>query len=319
MKENEKAMTKNRDKDIKNNNNEKENNKKRKNNNKDVGPDFEAEENDMLALSLNSNRPQSRPRLMPSVDTQLPASLPLPVPPQSSPSLSVQPTPLFIQTLMPQKHSSHPLQLSSSHPLYMTKLQSSSSPSMPLPNPGVPTSRHLRARRNPTQGPREGKSETVPAPFPWATTRRAMVHSLEYLHSRQIVTITGEVQCKRCERQYEMDYNLKEKFLEVGSFIAGNKSMMRDRAPSVWMNPVLPACKFCKQENSAKPIIGDKKKVINWLFLLLGQMLGCCTLEQLKYFCKHTKNHRTGAKDRVLYLTYLGLCKQLDPNGPFDR
>ncbi|KAL1809528.1 hypothetical protein ACET3Z_026518 [Daucus carota] len=29
------------------------------------------------------------------------------------------------------------------------------------------------------------------------------------------------------------------------------------------------------------------------------QMLGCCTVEQLKYFCKHTKNHRTGAKDRV--------------------
>lgn len=146
-----------------------------------------------------------------------------------------------------------------------------------------------------------------------------MVHSLEYLYSRQIVTITGEVQCKRCERQYKMEYNLKEKFLEVGSFIAGNKSTMRDRAPSVWMNPVLPPCKFCEQENSAKPIIGEKKKVINWLFLLLGQMLGCCTLEQLKYFCKHTKNHRTGAKDRVLYLTYLGLCKQLDPKGPFDR
>jgi hypothetical protein len=48
-------------------------------------------------------------------------------------------------------------------------------------------------------------------------------------------------------------------------------------------------------------------------------MLGCCTLDQLKYFCKHTKNHRTGAKDRVLFLAYLGLCKQLDPNGPFDR
>ncbi|WOH09609.1 hypothetical protein DCAR_0729067 [Daucus carota subsp. sativus] len=49
------------------------------------------------------------------------------------------------------------------------------------------------------------------------------------------------------------------------------------------------------------------------------QMLGCCTVEQLKYFCKHTKNHRTGAKDRVLYLTYLAICKQLDPKGPFHR
>lgn len=131
--------------------------------------------------------------------------------------------------------------------------------------------------------------------------------------------ITGAVQCKRCEHQFEIDYDLKKKFREVGSFIAENKDAMHDRAPSVWMNPVLPTCQFCQQENCVKPIIADKKKYINWLFLLLGQMLGCCTLEQLKYFCKHTKNHRTGAKDRVLYLTYLGLCKQLDPNGPFDR
>jgi hypothetical protein len=94
---------------------------------------------------------------------------------------------------------------------------------------------------------------------------------------------------------------------------------MHDRAPSDWMNPVLPRCQFCDQENSVKPVIANKKQKINWLFLLLGQMLGCCTLDQLKYFCKHTKNHRTGAKDRVLYLAYLGMCKQLDPNGPFDR
>jgi hypothetical protein len=91
---------------------------------------------------------------------------------------------------------------------------------------------------------------------------------------------------------------------------------MNDRA-TIWMNPRLSRCENCNQENCVKPIIADKKRSINWLFLLLGQMLGCCTLAQLKYFCKHTKNHRTGAKDRLLYLTYLGLCKQLDLNGPF--
>lgn len=159
----------------------------------------------------------------------------------------------------------------------------------------------------------------MPALFPWATTHRATVHSLDYLLSKDIVSITGEVQCKRCEIKYEMEYDLKEKFTDVARFIENNKSNMRDRAPSTWMNPVLPRCKYCEHENSVKPIIADKKKGINWLFLLLGQMIGCCTLEQLKYFCKHTKNHRTGAKDRVLYLTYLGLCKQLCPDGPFDR
>ncbi|KAG5238944.1 hydroxyproline-rich glycoprotein [Salix suchowensis] len=180
-------------------------------------------------------------------------------------------------------------------------------------------SRAPRARRNPSQGPREGKGETVPVLYPWAMDRRAMVHSLDYLLSRRIETINGLVQCKRCEKQYEIGFDLRAKFEEIGAFIAENKSFMHDRAPSDWMNPVLPRCQFCKQENSAKPVIANKKQKINWLFLLLGQMLGCCTLDQLKYFCKHTKNHRTGAKDRVLYLAYLGLCKQLDPNGPFDR
>ncbi|XP_065857506.1 uncharacterized protein [Euphorbia lathyris] len=160
-------------------------------------------------------------------------------------------------------------------------------------------------------------NKPFPPPFPWASDKRAIVRNIQELAERKIETITGLVQCRRCEKQYEIGYNLKEKFYEVASFIAANKDSMHDRAPAVWMSPVLPTCKFCEQENSVKPVISEKKKTINWLFLLLGQMLGCCTLDQLKYFCKHTENHRTGAKDRVLYLTYLGLCKQVDSSGPF--
>ena len=158
----------------------------------------------------------------------------------------------------------------------------------------------------------------VPSPFPWATTRRATVYSLKYLQDHNIQIITGTVECKRCERKYEMEYNVVEKFMEVGNYVVNNMSMMYDRAPDVWGHPVFPTCKYCKEENSVRPVVAAKKKEINWLFLFLGQMLGCCTLEQLRYFCKHTKNHRTGAKDRVLYLTYLCLCKQLDPSGPFN-
>ncbi|XP_073065997.1 uncharacterized protein [Primulina eburnea] len=181
-------------------------------------------------------------------------------------------------------------------------------------HPGPP-----RSRRNPSQLPRGGKSLEIAPPYPWATNRRATVHSLQHLLSIQIHIITGEVQCKRCERNYEMGFDLRQKLLEIFPFIIANKSQMCDRAPAAWMNPALPPCRFCKEENCVKPIVSDKKKTVNWLFLLLGQMLGFCTLGQLKYFCKHTKKHRTGAKDRVLYLTYLGLCKQLDPDGPFDR
>ncbi|KAM7531813.1 hypothetical protein LguiB_035223 [Lonicera macranthoides] len=175
-----------------------------------------------------------------------------------------------------------------------------------------------RARGPSTQILKSGKSDIVPAPYPWATTRRAMVHTLDYLLSNGINTITGEVQCKRCEKQFELQYDLKEKFTELALFISNNKADMHHRAPPSWMNPSLSACIICKQPNCAKPII-NKKRSINWLFLLLGEMLGCCKLSELKYFCKHTRNHRTGAKDRVLYLTYIELCKQLDPERLFDK
>ncbi|XP_057972748.1 uncharacterized protein LOC131160890 [Malania oleifera] len=115
-----------------------------------------------------------------------------------------------------------------------------------------------------------------------------------------------------------MEFDLQLKFAEVASFIHKHEDSMHRRAPPAWMNPTLPDCRFCGGTNSAKPVISDKKKRINWLFLLLGQMLGCCTLQQLRYFCKHTKNHRTGDKRQLLYCTYLVMCKQLDPEGPFD-
>ncbi|XWS66994.1 hypothetical protein CRYUN_Cryun05aG0248500 [Craigia yunnanensis] len=172
-----------------------------------------------------------------------------------------------------------------------------------------------RIRKNTFQTPKGGKSETIAAPYPWATTRRATVYNLDHLLSHGIRMISGDVECKGCQETYKIEYNLEEKFKEIKDFVSANKLAMHDRAPTSWMNPILDNCEICG--NSLKPVIPEKRD-INWLFLLLGQMLGCCKLSELKYFCKHTKNHRTGAKDRVLYLTYLGLCKQLDPDGPFD-
>ncbi|XP_050379477.1 uncharacterized protein LOC126796795 [Argentina anserina] len=174
-----------------------------------------------------------------------------------------------------------------------------------------------RTRRTPTQILREGQTEDIPAPYPWATTRRAHVYSLHHLFSNGINKIRGMVQCKKCDQKYEIEYDLEQKFGQLATYVYQNKSAMRDRAPDVWMNPILPDCKLCGQTTCVKPVIG-KKRSINWLFLCLGQLIGCCKLNDLKYFCKHTKNHRTGAKDRVLYLTYMELLKQLDPNGPFD-
>ncbi|KAL3629889.1 hypothetical protein CASFOL_026201 [Castilleja foliolosa] len=155
--------------------------------------------------------------------------------------------------------------------------------------------------------------EPIPPPFPWSTENRAVVHSLEYLLSNEITTISGEVHCKRCERSYTIDLDLKPRFEEIKAFVEANKHIMLQRAPTSWLSPSVPKCKFCDQENCVKPVVALKKRSINWLFLFLAQMLGFCTLNQLKYFCKHTDNHRTGAKNRVLYLTYFGICKQLQP------
>lgn len=138
---------------------------------------------------------------------------------------------------------------------------------------------------------------------------RATVHSYKYLLQNRIVNITGAVQCKKCKEKFQMSFDLREKVPEILKFVTENRNDMHDRAPTIWMKPTLPNCVHCNQQNSVKPVIADKKRSINWLFLLLGQMLGCCTRKQLKYFCKHTKNHESGAKNRVLYLTYLGLLQ----------
>jgi hypothetical protein len=303
------------------------------NNNSISQQDLEGEDDEDfdLTLSLSFGRPPRSKKKTTLNTTRPQLSLSLPPPATSLSVTDHQPLPQhqdIPQIEIPPDAQMTPrplgpLQLSPKHapftdipvtePLLYTTAPINHESSMAGP------SRAPRTRRNPSQGPREGKGETVPVLYPWAMDRRAMVHSLDYLLSRRIETITGLVQCKRCEKQFELGFDLRAKFVEIGAFISQNKSFMHDRAPSDWMNPVLPRCQFCDQENSVKPVIANKKQKINWLFLLLGQMLGCCTLDQLKYFCKHTKNHRTGAKDRVLYLAYLGMCKQLDPNGPFDR
>ena len=277
------------------------------------GSDGEQDNGDLLTLSLSTGGPQS------SSATPAPSSSPLGQQILQPTRLPLTPAaPLSQQTSFFQQFLTVPQAppLPSSYPNHQSHISTGlNSNDNGAPQEIVSHSRPSRSRRNPFQTPRQGKTETIPPPFPWATTQRAMVHSLDYLLSHNMTTISGEVQCKKCPKDYKIEYVLEQKFREIASFISENRFAMHDRAPAAWMNPNLPSCEFCG--SCAKPVV-SKKRSINWLFLLLGQMLGCCKLSELKYFCKHTKNHRTGAKDRVLYLTYLGLCKQLDPKGPFD-
>lgn len=180
----------------------------------------------------------------------------------------------------------------------------------PIPNPTTPM-----WRGRPLLGP--GKSETIPPPYPWATEHRAIIRSLDDLTRNGIEKIRGEMKCKKCGVESKMEFNLIEKFMEVESFISMNKSEMHQRAPRGWECPPRQDCGRCSGEGCTEPVTG-KKREMNWLFLLLGQMIGFSSLEHLKYLCKHTRNHRTGAKDRLVYIAYMCLCKQLHPTGPYD-
>lgn len=81
-----------------------------------------------------------------------------------------------------------------------------------------------------------------------------------------------------------MKLNLENKLGELLSFIERNIGSMHDRALRDWAELAFSMCEHCGRENSVVPLLASKKVAINWLFLLLAQMLSCCTIRQLKCF-----------------------------------
>lgn len=162
-----------------------------------------------------------------------------------------------------------------------------------------------------SEGAANGKSEIITPPFPWATNRRAKIHSLKYLLQNNITTITGSVRCRSCWKDYQMELDLVDKMAEVCKFIQKNKDSMRERAPQVWLWPVFLTCEHCGGEKSVVARVAHDKRDINWLFLFLSQMLGRCHDKELNYFCKRTNGYTIFRTDRLLYSVYMGLCNQL--------
>ncbi|KAF6166611.1 hypothetical protein GIB67_005473 [Kingdonia uniflora] len=280
-------------------------NEMRKRKNRDCIDDFDDKRLD-LSLSLPSSTPNKQPQpFLEPLQTQEQQ--------QPQPQLVVSPSTLQPMQLLMVEPSPPPQQ--QQYASYPVSHQDEQLILSRQQNYNPPQRKSRTARR---LTPHDETVDIVPAPFRWATTKHATVFSLQDLLAMGIHTIWGDAECKKCQHKCRIEFDLMNKFMEVGKYISARKGYFNDRAPKNWMNPELPSCPSCNQVNSMRPNIPQDKKMINWLFLLLGQMLGCCTLEQLKYFCKHTRNHRTGAKDRVLYYTYLALCKQLDSTGPFE-
>ncbi|KAL1549486.1 hypothetical protein AAHA92_17587 [Salvia divinorum] len=105
--------------------------------------------------------------------------------------------------------------------------------------------------------------------------------SMEHLRANDIDTITGSVKCKRCDKKFQVECDLDAKFREVAEYVTMYHQDMCHRGPTVWDHPALLDCRFCGQHNCAKPVASKKERKINWLFLFLGQMVGCCKLLEL--------------------------------------
>ncbi|MED6193460.1 hypothetical protein PIB30_019756 [Stylosanthes scabra] len=148
----------------------------------------------------------------------------------------------------------------------------------------------------------------IDPPFPWATDRPTKIHSIKYLLQNNISDISGDVQCGSCHGIFEISYDLQEKVAELRSFMRAHRSTMHSRSPKEWIFPELLTCILCGKEKRVKPVIGNwREHNINWLFLLLGQLIGFCTLDDMRYFCSYNGLHKTAAKDRFVYYTYVKL------------
>ncbi|KAL5222453.1 hypothetical protein ABZP36_027166 [Zizania latifolia] len=191
-------------------------------------------------------------------------------------------------------------------------------PSLPPPGPHRPPPPPPPPPSTQERSPRHRHNSPAPPLFASALERPAQHDTLENMLLKGITSVESVVRCKRCFGEEVIAYDLEAKFHEVRNYVAANRLAMHDRAPEAWMCPRLPDCVACGREGGMSPVIPSDKREINWMFLFLGQMLGCCTLEDLKYFCKHTKQHRTGAKNRVLYNVFVEMCRQLEPQGPFN-
>jgi len=193
-------------------------------------------------------------------------------------------------------------------------IYAAASPASPPPPPLPLVATRAVRRRVHRVNPLADAGDLVQAPpFPWATERPAQHGTLQSLLRRGVTSVEGQARCKRCGGRKAIAYDLESKFREVREYIVANRHAMYDRAPKAWEFPALPDCDACGHKGAMWPEIAADKHEINWLFLFLGQMLGCCTLEQLKYFCMNNGRHRTGAKNRVLYYAYIEMSNQLLP------
>ncbi|KAM6574386.1 hypothetical protein CsatA_022713 [Cannabis sativa] len=164
--------------------------------------------------------------------------------------------------------------------------------------------------------------------YPWARAQPCKVYSFNYLMTNKIMVIKGRVECNICRREFVKELDLQDEFHNIGMGLIRemtrnmkeNRSGHRDGAVVPRPYATL-GCKVCGHKDSVRPIVLDDNDIddfydINWLFLMLSQLLGWCTCVQLMHFCSTNKipySNKT-YKDRLLFLTYMDLWRQF--SGP---
>lgn len=160
-----------------------------------------------------------------------------------------------------------------------------------------------------------------PPPFPWAAnTTGTKICTLEYiLYTLHIDSVSADFKCMICGDVEKVEYNLAHKYMQVSDYIHRKGTKMGGIASNSWQFPTRPQCKNCNNKRRClEEVIKKDNNSINWLFLFVGKLIGCCKVQQLKEFCEQNEIECSGTKPRLVYLTYLGLCKQLDPQASYD-
>ncbi|XP_021849478.1 uncharacterized protein [Spinacia oleracea] len=168
--------------------------------------------------------------------------------------------------------------------------------------------------------------------YPHAKPEPAKIHSLNYLLQNHILIVSKDFKCgnSECNQMYKVTYDIQTKFQELVEFIRTekDKSLNGGVAPEKWLTPTttLPECSNCRRKCDVDSLLGSDDRVsesayhkIDWLFLLLGRLLGVCEWNQLNYFCINNNidrsvNGMVASTSQLLYRVYFDLCRQLQPH-----
>ncbi|KAK1583437.1 hypothetical protein Q3G72_023773 [Acer saccharum] len=152
--------------------------------------------------------------------------------------------------------------------------------------------------------------------FAWATARNSLVQTLDYLEAHNLETIQGRLICDGCRQITVMETNVRQHVDEIQNYIVQNDIDLQGLAPLPWFQPNPPVCQLCNC-SYLKPVLPPDMAHINWLFLFCENLIGFCSVKQLRFFLRENgKLDNRKSKQRLVYCMFREIARQLRPTGP---